>query len=71
MIADQYTVKDAAQILQVSERTLRGYIKSGKLKARKFGYVWRIAESDLSEFLEAGCEQVEENRRPANRGKEG
>ena len=67
MISDFFTVKDAAQILQITERTLRGYIKAGKLRAKKFGNFWRIAEADLQAFLESGSEQVDCNRRKENR----
>ena len=67
MISDFFTVKDAAEILQVTERTLRGYIKAGKLKARKFGNFWRIAEPDLQAFLESGSETADCNRRKENR----
>ena len=67
MVTDMFTLRDAAAILQVSLPTMRGYVKSGKLKAKKFGQVWRIAEPDLDAFLKAGCEQVDCNRRKENR----
>ncbi len=44
------TLKEAAQILRVSERTIMRYLKSGKLKGSKLGQ-WRIKESDLENFL--------------------
>jgi len=45
-----FTLKEAAKILRVSERTMMRYLKSGKLKASKVGK-WRIKESDLEKFL--------------------
>lgn len=45
------TLKETAQILRVSERTIMRYLKSGKLRASKAGQ-WRIKESDLEQFLE-------------------
>ena len=45
-----YSLKEVAEILRVSERSVFRYIHSGKLRASKIGY-WRIAESDLKEFL--------------------
>jgi len=44
-------IKEVAQILRVSERSVNRYIESGKLKASKIGQ-WRIKQSDLDEFLE-------------------
>ena len=46
-----FTLKETAQILRVSERTVMRYLKSGKLKASNLGQ-WRIKESDLNKFLE-------------------
>jgi len=45
------TIKEVAQILRVSKRSVNRYIESGKLKASKIGQ-WRIKQSDLDEFLE-------------------
>jgi len=44
------TLKEVAERLRVSERSVFRYIHSGKLKASKIGY-WRIAEKDLQAFL--------------------
>ncbi len=44
------TLKETAQVLRVSERTIMRYLKSGKLKASKVGQ-WRISQKDLEEFL--------------------
>jgi len=45
------TIKEVAEILRVSERSVNRYIESKKLKASKIGQ-WRIKQSDLDEFLE-------------------
>ena len=45
-----FTLKETAEILRVSERTVMRYLKSGKLKASKLGQ-WRIKEIDLEKFL--------------------
>jgi len=45
------TIREVAEILRVSERSVNRYIEAGKLKASKIGQ-WRIKESDLNEFLE-------------------
>jgi len=45
------TLKEAAEILRVSERTLRRYINENELKAVKLRGVIRIKEEDLEEFI--------------------
>ena len=52
MPRDHYqTVKEVAERLQVSEATVRGWIKEGGLRAIEIGKGWRIADSDLETFL--------------------
>jgi len=52
MARDQYqTVKEVADRLEVSEATVRGWIKDGELRAIEIGKGWRIADVDLSVFL--------------------
>lgn len=48
-----YTSKEVAEILKLSNYTIGDYIRSGKLKAIKFGRVWRISENQLKQFLES------------------
>jgi len=45
------TLKEVADILRVSERSILRYIESDRLKASKIGG-WRISESDLKKFIE-------------------
>ncbi|HPT62259.1 MAG TPA: helix-turn-helix domain-containing protein, partial [Bacillota bacterium] len=33
------------------EKTVREWLRTGKLKGKKVGRVWRIKESDLEEFI--------------------
>ena len=44
------SIKEVAEFLNVSERSIFRYIHDGRLKATKIGY-WRINEDDLQEFL--------------------
>jgi len=46
-----YTISDISAILNVSEKTIRRHINSGKLKSQKIGGVHRIPKEDLSIFL--------------------
>lgn len=43
-------LKEVADRLRVSERSVFRYIHSGRIEATKVGY-WRIKESDLEKFL--------------------
>jgi len=53
VIKMQYlTVKQMAEILQVSQRTIYRLIDSGKLPAYKLDRDWRIAKEDINQFLE-------------------
>ena len=45
------TIKEVAEILRVSERSVNRYIESGKLKASKIGQ-WRIKQSELDKLLD-------------------
>lgn len=45
-----YSLKEVAEMLRVSERSMFRYIHSGKLKANKVGG-WKISESELKAFL--------------------
>src|SRR5215207_4717713 len=47
------SLEDVASRLQVSDQTVRRWVKSGKLAAYKPGLEYRIRESDLAEFLKA------------------
>ena len=48
------TVKEVAQRARVSEKTVRRWLQTGKLRGRMLGGTkigYRIAESDLERFL--------------------
>jgi excisionase family DNA binding protein len=55
MLAEErfLSLEDVAERLQVSDRTVRRWVKDGKLAAYKPGREWRIRPSDLEEFLES------------------
>lgn len=51
---DQYqTVRELADRLEVSEASVRQWIKSGELRAIHIGKGWRVASIDLERFLKA------------------
>ncbi|MEJ6951813.1 helix-turn-helix domain-containing protein [Natronospora cellulosivora (SeqCode)] len=47
-----FTTKQIAQILDMTPRTIRNFIKSNKLNAAKFGGEWRIRKKDLMNFMD-------------------
>jgi|GEM_PF-818496 len=46
------SLEDVADRLQVSDQSVRRWIKAGRLAAYKPGLEWRIKPSDLEDFLE-------------------
>ncbi|MDW4362510.1 helix-turn-helix domain-containing protein [Staphylococcus saprophyticus] len=46
-----YTLKEIEDNLRISNRTLRRYIKSGKLKAVKIGGKYVVSESNYNDFI--------------------
>lgn len=40
-------IKQAAKELGLSEKTIRSHINSGKIKAVRIGWVWRISEEEI------------------------
>jgi excisionase family DNA binding protein len=46
------TTAQVAEKLQVTQKTVVGWIQAGKLTAYKLGRLWRIRENDLEAFLE-------------------
>jgi len=48
---DYFNLKQIAKKLKISVITIRRYIKSGKLNAKKIGRDYRISSIELSNFL--------------------
>ena len=51
-MSDILTIKQVAERLKVSERTIRNWIDKGDLKAYRFGLQYRIDETDLQTFIQ-------------------
>ena len=49
-----YTLKDIERVTGIAYRTLRDQMTGGKLPAYKIAGKWRVKESDLKAFLNAG-----------------
>jgi len=61
MKKDYLKIKDAAELLDVSEWTVRKWIRLGMLKHYRFGGAIRIYIEDLFSFAEecCPCQQIE------------
>lgn len=46
------TPEEAAKQLAIKPRTVREWLRTGRLKGVKMGTLWRVAERDLEEFIE-------------------
>ena len=46
-----YNLKDLSKKMKISIRTLREYVKSGELKAKKIGKAYYVIEPNLLAFL--------------------
>ena len=46
------TPEQVAERLQVTELTVYGWLRRGRLPALKLGRLWRIRQDDLEAFLE-------------------
>lgn len=55
-----YEVAELEQELHLTKRTLLGYIRAGRLAARKVGRKWYVAEQDLNAFLRATAQRKED-----------
>ena len=49
-----YTIQQVMARLQVSDETVYRYIRAGKLRAIKVGWLWRVSKTALDAFLEKG-----------------
>ena len=48
-----FTIHEIAELLKVSEATVRSWVHDGELRAARFGRDFRIASQDLEAFVEA------------------
>ncbi len=55
-------VRDVAERLGVSDRTVFRWLKEGKMTCHRLGSNLRISEADLEDFLDAAKVQVRRQR---------
>lgn len=46
------TIREAAEVLRLSTRTVREYVHRGEIKGRMIGNRWRFRRADLDAFFE-------------------
>ena len=46
------TLREAADVLRLSTRTVREYVKRGEIKGKIIGKRWRFRRADLDAFFE-------------------
>ena len=68
MTKELYTIEKDAQILDLHVRTVRGYVREGRIKATKIGKQYRITKEDLEAFT--GIKAVAEPSVPRTRSAE-
>jgi excisionase family DNA binding protein len=49
-----WTAEELADYLKVGAQTVRAWVRSGKVKAVKFGRSWRIADEELKRIIAEG-----------------
>jgi excisionase family DNA binding protein len=54
---DVLTLAEAAGRAKVAVKTMREWLRTGKLKGIKAGKLWRVRASDLEHFFEASAHQ--------------
>ena len=62
------SIRQTARAAQVSETYIRGVIRNGKLRAVKFGRIWRVPRSEVLRMCgESGAKETGARRRHGRR----
>ncbi len=59
-----YTVEELSSSLGIQERTIREYLKAGKIRGRKMAKRWYVTEEALREYFGAEEPEPEEEEQP-------
>ena len=64
-----YDVQDLSEMTGMSDIKIREYLRSGRLRGRKFGREWYVTEKGLREYFDGPMSDKSENRtlKPAER----
>jgi len=58
-----YTIEEVAQILKISQTTVRRKIKTGELKSRRLGRLHRVSGIELKRLISGTDNRSNESRR--------
>ncbi|OJG80873.1 excisionase family DNA binding domain-containing protein [Enterococcus ratti] len=58
LLKGYYSVQELAEQLGVTTRSIRNYLREGKLKGTKVGGKWKFSEQNLFDFLYGGKENA-------------
>jgi excisionase family DNA binding protein len=53
ILEELFTVEQAAAILQLTPKTIKDWLRAGKLAGYKMGRLWRVREADLEALIQA------------------
>ena len=60
-MADEFlTIREVAQLLKLSEATIRKWCREGRLPALKLGKAYRIRRSDIDRLFEQARKKTEQ-----------
>lgn len=45
--------EEVAEVLGVSQKMVRDWLRAGRIKGLKLGRIWRVRESDLEAFIKS------------------
>jgi len=62
-MTETYTLSDVAEALKVSRRTVLRYVKTGRIKAFKFGNNYRITQENIDKFMAENSLENEEKHK--------
>jgi excisionase family DNA binding protein len=54
---DLLTVEQAAAKLQIAPKTLKDWLRAGRIKGVRLGKLWRVKESDLEAFVNQSADE--------------
>jgi excisionase family DNA binding protein len=54
---DLLTVEQAAAKLQIAPKTLKDWLRAGRIKGVRVGRLWRIKERDLEAFVDQAADE--------------
>lgn len=57
-----YTVDELSDLMGIQERTIREYLKAGKIRGRKLAKRWYVTEEALRDYFEAEEPEPEEEQ---------